>query len=74
MTIDDQKHRLLGIDHQALEELDEHLRANRAFMQHEPKLTLRADRRDHVQREAPARRLYHWRLALRRPGRAGVVV
>lgn len=74
MTIDDQKHRRLGIDHQAPEELDEHLRANRAFMQHEPKLTLRADRRDHVQREAPARRLHHRRLALRCPGRAGVVV
>ena len=74
MTIDDQKHRLLGIDHQALEELDKHLRADRAFMQHETKLALRADRRDHVQREAPARRLHHRRLALRRPSRAGVVV
>lgn len=45
MTIDDQKNRLLGIDHQAPEELDEHLRANRVFMQHEPKLTLRFSRR-----------------------------
>ena len=74
MAIDDQEHRLLGIDHQALEELDEHLCTDGAFMQHEPKLTLRADRRDHVQREAPARRLHHRRLALLRLGRAGVVV
>lgn len=62
MTIDDQKHRLLGIDRQVLQELDEHLRADRAFMQHEPKLALRTDRRDHVQREASARRLHHRRL------------
>ena len=43
-------------------------------MQHESEFALRADRRDHVQREAPARRLHHWRLPLRRPSRAGVVI
>jgi hypothetical protein len=74
MTIDNQKHRLLDIDHQALEELQKHLRANGTFMQHEAKLPLRAHGRDHVQREAPARRPHHRGLPLRRPGRAGVVV
>src|SRR5574343_739339 len=74
MTIDNQKHGLVGIDHQALEELDKDLCVDRALMQHESTFALRADRRDHVQREAPARRLHHRSLALRRPGCAGVVV
>ena len=74
MTVDDQKDGLLGIEHQALEELDEHFRTDRSLMQHEPKFALRTDGRDHVQREAPASRLHHRRPALRRPSRAGVVV
>ena len=65
MTVNDQKDELLGIEHQALEELDEHFRADRSLMQHEPKFALRADGRDHVQREAPAGRLHHRHPALR---------
>ena len=72
MPVDDDEDRLVGADHQPLEELAKHRGGDRAFVEHEAKLALRAHRRNHVQREAPAGHFDHRRLPTGRPRRAGM--
>ena len=51
MAIDDQKHRSALTVHQALEELNEHLRTDAAFDDHETQRR-EADRQDHIRLSA----------------------
>lgn len=74
MSIDDQNDRSFGTPHQTLEELPENLRRHRDVMEHETKLALGADRRNHVQRETPACHFHNGGLPEGRPSRTGVVV
>ena len=55
VTIDNQEHRLLGPDHQALVKLAKYLGVDRAIAQHETKLAARTHCRDHAQRETTPR-------------------
>src|SRR5271155_3172471 len=74
MAIDDQKHRSALTVHQALEELNEHLRTHAAFDAHDPQRSAGTDRRDHIQTEALARDTHDRRLAASRPSAAAVEV
>src|SRR5690554_1500624 len=74
MSIHDDKDRSCGADSQPLKEGPKDTSIDCAFMHHEPRLTTRSYRRDHVHCKAAARFLDHWRLARWRPSRASVIV
>lgn len=74
MTIDHHEHRVCRAHHQTLQEGLEDRGGDSVVVQHEAELPLGADRREHVEREAPAGGLHHGRLAGRCPGRARVIV
>src|SRR5579883_2896935 len=74
MSINDQEDRTaLSVD-QALQEVDEHPRADTAAYHHEAHFTTRTDGRYHVEAEALSCDPHHRSLALRRPGRSTVKV
>src|SRR5271170_1846073 len=73
-AIQNEKNRLRGVMHQALQKLDKHRPVDFALGQHETHVSPRADRRNHVDRTALPRAPHHRRLSLDAPGRPRVMI
>jgi len=74
MTIDNQKHRPVGVVQQTLEEFDKDCGSDRSLDGHESHLPPGGDRRNKVETEPGARRLHDGSLAPYRPSGTGVMI
>ena len=74
VAIDHHEHRIRRTHHQTLQEGLEDRGGDGSIVQHETELAIASYRREHVEREAPARGRHHGRLSRRCPDRARVIV
>src|ERR1700746_2113194 len=74
MTIDNEKDRPFSVVHEAAQKFAEAIGVHGSFDHHEPQLTLRTDRRHHVQAETLPSHGHHRRAASRSPGRSRMKV
>ena len=74
VAIDNDEHRFFCTNHQALEEFSKYGCGDCSLVEHEPKLSLCADRRDHVERETATCCSKDWGLSLGGPSMTSVVI
>ena len=74
VAIEHNEDRIRRAHHQALQEGFEDRGCDGSVVQHKAELSLGADGRQHVEREAPARGCHHGRLSRRCSGRSRLIV